>query len=385
MSGLLIRSAVIMRENLEEMRRNGLDLPVLLGGAALSRKYVEEDCVPAYGAGRVAYAGDAFDGLALMDKVASGELAAKPAAGEADWPSNRPPDGASLVEKRPPRPIDLEEISLRRAELHTDVAVPKPPFWGSRLLEVDSLDALLPLLNERMLFQFQWGFRKGGRTLKQWRSWADNEVRPILRRIVEQCAVERILRPQAAYGYWKCASEGDAVVLFGADGKTEIARFDLPRQQRSGGVCIADFIRDADAEGRDVIALQAVTVGQQASDAVRARFEDDRYQDYLYLHGFTVEMTEAMAEYAHRRIREELGIGGEDAGSGEALLRQGYRGGRYSFGYPACPNLEDQAQILDLLDAGRIGVAMSDEQQLHPELATTAIVLHHPQARYFSV
>ena len=220
---------------------------------------------------------------------------------------------------------------------------------------------------------------------EQWRIWAEDEVRPILDRIVEQCIADEILHPQAVYGYWKCAAEGDAVVLFDEDGQTEVARFTFPRQPRTDGLCIADFIRDVGADGRDVIGLQAVTVGQEASDSVRSHFDDDHYQDYLYLHGFSVEMAEALAEYVHRRIRSELGIGGEDAEDREKLLRQGYRGARFSFGYPACPRLEDQAQILELLDAGRIGVRMSDEHQLHPELSTTALVAHHPQARYFSV
>ncbi len=388
MSGLLIRSAVVMRENLEEMRRNNLDLPVLLGGAALNRAYVEDDCMRAYGPGGVAYAGDVFDGLMLMDDVMSGEFEARIAAAsdtDAGWPSNQPPGRAKPAEPKPPRPMELEEIRLRRTELQAGIEVPAPPFWGARQLERPSLKTLLPLLNERVLFQFQWGFRKAGRTLEQWRAWADEEVRPILDRIVEQCTVDEVLHPQAVYGYWKCAAEGDAVVLFDEDGQTEIARFAFPRQQRAGGLCIADFIRDADADGRDVIGLQAVTVGQEASDSIRSHFDNDRYQDYLYLHGFSVEVAEAVAEYVHRRIRAELGFGGEDAEEGEKLLRQGYRGARFSFGYPACPNLEDQAQILELLDASRIGVRMSDEHQLHPELSTTALIVHHPQARYFSV
>ena len=377
MSGLLIRSAVIMRENLEEMQRAKFDLPVLLGGAALNRKYVEEDCQPIYGGGEVAYAGDVFEGLALMDKAVSGGFA------EADEPAV--PIEPSPNRQSTDRPLDLEEISLRRNELQAAAMVPAPPFWGPRHVECESLKALLPLLNERVLFQFQWGFRKSGRTLNQWKAWAAKEVRPILNRIVDLCVAEDILRPQAMYGYWKCASDGDTVIVFDPDGETEVGRFDFPRQQRGGGLCLADFIRDVDAGERDVIALQAVTVGQQASDAVRARFADDRYQDYLYLHGFSVEMTEAMAEYVHRLVRQELGLSGEDARDRDRMLQQGYRGARFSFGYPACPNLADQARILDLLDGDRIGVTLSDEHQLHPELSTTALVLHHPQARYFTV
>ena len=388
MSGLLIRSAVVMRENLEEMRRGGLSLPVLLGGAALNRAYVQDDCMRAYGPGTVAYAGDVFDGLELMDKVVAGELEDHLAETQdtgRGWPSNRPPGRGGPAEQKPPRPVELEEIRLRRTELHTGLEVPVPPFWGSQQLQPPSLQTLLPLLNERVLFQFQWGFRKGGRTLEQWRTWADQEVRPILDRITRQCIADEVLHPEAVYGYWKCAAEGDAVLLFDEDGQTEVARFSFPRQQRTDGLCIADFIRDAGADGRDVIGLQAVTVGQEASDSVRSHFDNDRYQDYLYLHGFSVEMAEALAEYVHQRIRSELGFGGDDAEDRETLLRQGYRGARFSFGFPACPRLEDQAQILELLGAGRIGVSMSDEHQLHPELSTTALIAHHPQARYFSV
>ena len=194
-----------------------------------------------------------------------------------------------------------------------------------------------------------------------------------------------ILRPQAAYGYWKCASQGNDVILFGEDGETEVARFALPRQNREGGLCIADFLRDASDPQRDVIGLQLVTMGGRASDVARQWFAADRYQDYLYLHGFSVEMAEALAEYIHKRIRAELGFAAEDARDMHALLQQGYRGSRYSFGYPACPNLADQRQLLALLRAEEIGVALSEEDQLEPEQSTSAIVVIHPQAKYFSI
>ncbi|MDP6173665.1 MAG: vitamin B12 dependent-methionine synthase activation domain-containing protein, partial [Rhodospirillales bacterium] len=385
LSGLLVRSAVVMRLNLEEMRRGGLQMPVLLGGAALNKAYVQDECMLAYGEGLVAYAGDVFDGLDLMDKVMSGDLETHLEETATSWPSNRAPSQAQPAKPAQPRPVELEEIRLGRGELHTGIEAPVPPFWGTRLLESPSLETLLPLLNERVLFQFQWGFRKGGRSLEEWWSWAEEEVRPVLERITKQCMEDGILNPQAAYGYWQCASDGDAVVLYGEDGQTEAARFTFPRQARTGGLCIADFIRGACDGPRDVIGLQAVSMGQEASDNIRSHFDNDRYQDYLYLHGFSVEMAEALAEHVHQRIRSELGIGGDDAKDSEKLLGQGYRGARFSFGYPACPRLEDQAQILDLLGAGRIGITMSDEHQLHPELSTTALVIHHPQARYFSV
>jgi len=390
LSGLLVKSTVVMRENLQEMTRQGLEVPVLLGGAALTRNYVEEDCVAAYGPGRVAYARDAFDGLALMDKVATGEFdghLAAVAAKRSDKPVNkRRKLGQAASPRKVLRPVDHEEIRLRRSELHRQADVPRPPFWGPRLLERVPQKALLPYLNERMLYQFHWGFRKEGRRLDQYMSWAKQEVRPILRRMLDICEVEDILQPQAVYGYWPCGSEGDDLVLFDANGGgSEVARFSLPRQARDGGLCIADFFRDTSSNERDVIGLQVVTVGQRASAVARQWFADNRYQDYLYLHGLGVEMAEAMAEYVHTRIRADLGFAQDDARDPEKLLGQGYRGSRYSFGYPACPNLADQHQLLSLLDGRRIGVEMSDEDQLHPEQSTSAIVVHHPQAKYFSV
>jgi len=386
MSGLLVKSTVIMRENLEEMARRGLTMPVILGGAALTRKYVEEDCLAAYGGQGVAYARDAFDGLNMMDKVRKGEFADHVSAASevrAQRPSTRKAVGRPS--QMPERPIDLEEISLRRQELHRNEPVPEPPFWGARRLEGVSLRALLPFLNETMLFQFQWGFRKAGRDRGEYLGWAAKEVRPILHDIMRRAEDENILQPRAAYGYWPAASEGDDLVLYRPGTSDQAARFSLPRQRREGGLCIADFFPEASSGGQGVIGLQLVTMGSHASDVAREWFAADRYQDYLYLHGLSVEMAEAMAEFVHTRIRSELGFGAEDARDPVKLLKQGYRGSRYSFGYPACPNLEDQAQILDLLDASSIGVEMAEEGQLHPEQSTSAIVVLHSQAKYFSV
>jgi 5-methyltetrahydrofolate--homocysteine methyltransferase len=388
MSGLLVKSTVVMRENLEEMSRQGLDLPVMLGGAALTRRYVEEDCARSYAAGRVAYARDAFDGLALMDKIVNGRFDAHLAEtrakndGRATKPSRKL---GRAADPRPTRPIDLAEIRLRRAELARDVAVPRPPFWGPRAITRLSPKAVVPYLNERMLYQFQWGYRKDGKSLDEYREWAKDELRPVLARILDIAIREEILMPQAAYGYWPCAAEGNDVILFADDNRREIARFSFPRQNKAGGLCIADFFRDVDASERDMIGLQVVTMGRRASDAAREWFAQDRYQDYLYLHGLSVEMAEALAEYLHRRIRGELGFAAEEVLDAQALLNQGYRGSRYSFGYPACPNLADQKRLLELLRAQEIGVTLSEEDQLDPEQSTSAIVVHHPQAKYFSV
>ena len=245
--------------------------------------------------------------------------------------------------------------------------------------------AIIPFVNERSLYQFQWGFRKAGRTLEEFLGWARQELRPVMRRMLSLCDEQDILRPQASYGYWKAAGQGNDLIIFEPDGQTEAARFALPRQPKEDGECIADFFRDVDDEQRDVIGLQVVTVGQKASDTARLWFEDNRYQDYLYLHGLSVEMAEAMAEYTHKRIRAECGFAAEDDRDMEKMLQQSYRGSRYSFGYPACPRLEDQEPILKLLQAERIGVSLSDEWQLHPEQSTSAIVVLNPRAKYFSV
>jgi 5-methyltetrahydrofolate--homocysteine methyltransferase len=388
MSGLLVKSTVVMRENLEEMTRQKRDIPVILGGAALTRQYVETDCAKAYGSGACAYARDAFDGLALMAKAVDGAFDdhARERAASAAGRGLRKREVNGTAAPPPARPVDFSEIRLRRHDLTRDVAVPEPPFWGPRLLEDVRLEALLPYLNDRMLFQFHWGYRKNGRRLNDYMKWARKELRGELTRIVELCRADDILAPQAVYGYWPSAAERDDLVLFdpGAPDR-EVARFALPRQDRENGLCIADFVRDTAEGTRDVIGLQVVTVGQRASEVARAWFAEDRYQDYLYLHGFGVEMAEALAEYVHKRIRAELGFAGEDARDRDRLLQQGYRGSRYSFGYPACPNLEDQEQILALLGAERIGLSLSEGYQLHPEQSTSAIVLHHPQAKYFSV
>jgi len=386
MSGLLVKSTVVMRENLEEMSRQGLEVPVMLGGAALTRTYVETDCVKSYACGRVAYARDAFDGLSLMDKVMGNGFDDYLAAVQAKNVGKARNTSRTLGQADPRgfQPVDVNYAQARRRRLGEGHAVPTPPFWGTRVMQADPR-ALVPFINERSLYQFQWGFRKAGRSLEDFLGWAKQELRRVMRRMLELCEAESILKPQAIYGYYKAAGQGNDLILFAADGSTELARFTLPRQPKEDGECIADFFRDIDDAERDVIGLQVVTVGQKASDTARVWFEENRYQDYLYLHGLSVEMAEAMAEYVHKRIRAELGYAAEDDRDIEKMLSQGYRGSRYSFGYPACPRLEDQVPLLNLLDAGRIGVEISDEWQLHPEQSTSAIVVLNPRAKYFSV
>src|SRR6201996_9487802 len=386
MSGLLVKSTVVMRENLEEMTRRGLEIPVLLGGAALTRNYVEDACVSAYASGRVAYARDAFDGLHLMNKVTGNAFDDYLAAMQSKrvGKTRNPSRTLGQADARAFRPVDVAIVGDRRPGLTRNVAPFRPPFWGPRILEAPP-KAVVPFINERSLYQFQWGFRKQGRSLEDFLGWAKQELRPVMRRMLAMCEAEDILKPQAAYGYWLAAGQGNDLIIFDRDGSTELARFTLPRQPKEDGECIADFFRDIDDAQRDVIGLQVVTVGQKASEVAREWFADNRYQDYLYLHGLSVEMAEAMAEYVHKRIRAELGFAGEDDRDMEKMLAQGYRGSRYSFGYPACPKLEDQEPILRMLDAERIGISLSDEFQLHPEQSTSAIVVLNPLAKYFSV
>lgn len=392
LSGLLVKSTVIMRENLEELSRQGYDIPVLLGGAALTRAYVEDDCVRAYTGGRVAYAQDAFSGLDLMKKVANGDFDAY--LSEVKEKREKKAVHSSKAKRRwedredkpvELRPIDAEAIRTKRDELAKQVDVPQPPFWGARVIEQIPVKALLPFLNDQMLFTFHWGFKKQGKSLEEYWKWVEAEVRPILTRLLRECEEGDILQPKAAYGYFPCAADGNALVLFDHASGKEVGRFDLPRQDKDGGICVADFFRDISIGERDVIGLQVVTAGQRVADVARDWFASGRYQDYLYLHGLGVEIAEAAAEYLHKRIRSELGFGHEDARDMKALLKQGYRGSRYSFGYPACPYLEDQELLLKLLGAERIGIELSEEHQLHPEQSTSAIVVHHPQAKYFNI
>ncbi|MGH9207470.1 MAG: cobalamin-dependent protein, partial [Acidimicrobiales bacterium] len=302
LSGLLVKSTVVMRENLEEMSRQGFSVPVMLGGAALTRRYVEEDCLKSYAAGRVAYAGDAFDGLHIMDKVMTGAFdryVAELKAKAENRPVNTKRKLGRAADERVLRPVDLGEIRLRRAELNRGVPVSEPPFWGARTIARAPVKALMPYLNERMLYQFHWGYRKEGRSLDEFKEWAHRELRPILQRIVDTVIQQDVFLPQAVYGYWKCAARGNDVVLYDTDGTTEVARFTFPRQSKEGGLCIADFFRDQSDGERDVIGLQVVTIGRRATEVAQEWFHQDRYQDYLYLHGLSVEMAEAMAEYVH--------------------------------------------------------------------------------------
>ena len=398
MSGLLVKSTVIMRENLEEMNRRGVTTPVILGVAALTRAYVEDDCRRIY-KGALYYAEDAFEGLAVMARIVEGET--KPEARDTKKKAEAPQDTAvpelagiaatakaasNAVAGKNGRPAPKSSKAWSKMiELPRDIEYPKAPFLGPRIVESVYLQSVLPYINETTLFQFQWGYRRKGKAVAPYKQFIKEHVRPIYFELAKQCAKERILDCKAAYGYWRCVPEGDTLVLLDpASDSREAARFTFPRQDGKQRRCISDFFHVRDGEP-DVVALQVVTVGQRSSEVAREWFAADRYQDYLHLHGLSVEAAEGLSEYIHRQIRGELGIVSDDAREMSVLFKQGYRGSRFSFGYPACPNMEDQAILLDLLGAEKIGITMSDEFQLWPEQSTSALVCHHPSAKYFTI
>ncbi|MEX1024548.1 MAG: methionine synthase [Planctomycetota bacterium] len=396
LSGLLVKSTVIMRENLVEMNRRGIATPVILGGAALTRKYVEADCRETY-EGALYYAKDAFEGLNVMKRIVEGE--ARPAAvtrtkqvenateralaAQAVATAEAEDRARALAANDGARPAPEVTATVARADLPRDLPVPTPPFLGPRLVESIPLQSILPFVNETALFQFQWQYRRKGKSQLEYDTLVEEVVRPTFHQLAKQCAKEKILRPVAAYGFWRCVPEGNTLVLLDPkDESREAARFTFPRQTNKKNLCITDYFSNQEP---DVVALQVVTIGQEASEVARSWFADNRYQDYLHLHGLSVEAAEALAESIHQRIRAELGFAAEDARDIRQLLKQGYRGSRFSFGYPACPNMADQEILLELLGADRIGVTMSDEDQLWPEQSTSALVCHHPSAKYFTI
>jgi len=376
MSGLLVKSTVIMKENLDEMRRQGIEVPVVLGGAALTRGFVEEDCTRAYGR-RVGYGRDAFAGLSFMDDLATARALGQPSVWQQALTVAGGEDAPPALPERALRPLPEHEVDPRPVE---PIPPPTPPFWGPRTLDHVPVRALLPFLNEDVLFKFQWGFLRKNMSAAEHAEQLRSVVRPILVDLVRRVEEEQILLPKAAYGWFRCRPEGDALLL--EDG----TRLSFPRQRVPDGAprgrCVTDFFHP---DG-DVLGLMVVTVGQRASDVARDWFEAHAYRDYLYLHGLGVEMTEALAEYVHRQMRSDLGITADDPRDLKDLFHARYRGCRYAYGYPAVPDMEDQRHLLRLLGAeAGIGVVMDADHQLHPEQSTAALVVHHPRARYFRV
>jgi 5-methyltetrahydrofolate--homocysteine methyltransferase len=381
MSGLLVKSTLIMRDNLLDMNERGVaTIPVLLGGAALTRTYVERDLRQVYD-GRLFYGKDAFEGLHTMDQLISLKRSGALAA---DTGFGRTLGGRNL----PARPSAGEGAAAASAPARSpavafDNPVFVPPFLGSRVEKGLLLDDIARYVNETALFRNQWGYRpEKGETDAEFKL----RIRATLRSELAEARRLDVLQPAVAYGYFPANSDGDELILWKDESRTgEWLRFRFPRQPAEPWLCIADFYRPVDSGELDYAAFHVVTMGSAVSEATARLFAQDRYTEYLHLHGLAVEMTEALAEYWHRRIREEWGFADQDGPSLAGLFRQKYRGGRYSWGYPACPDLEDNAKCAELVGAERVGVEVNEESswQFHPEQTTAAIVCHHPDAKYF--
>ncbi len=525
MSGLLVKSTMIMKENLEVMTERGLKIPVLLGGAALTRRYVEEDLREVYAA-PLFYCEDAFSGLHVMEKIVKGEsletmakedvleLAAdtipetvkrikivrhhwnkaleyvsddafkqsktfglwslhdmiahfigseyiqidrihhvvskhiekivkftkedndqinadfvmkycsysreelmdawnEAQQGLVQQLNGLDPDhlktdigGRTVAQMiadcsfaheyehlhkvqdwilQLQKPASAAAGEKRKSKISGNADIPKAPFFGSKIIETVSLDDVYPFINEIALFRGQWQFTRGKMSTEEYQHFVKEKVKPVFEEWKARARSEKLLIPKVVYGYYPCQSDNDDVILYQDDLKTERLRFTFPRQQTEHAYCISDFFAAKDSGKMDVIGCMLVTVGQQASDFSAKLFESNNYADYLYFHGLSVETAEALAEYWHRQIRKELGIQRNDSADTKKLFQQAYRGSRYSFGYPACPNLEDQAKLFELLEPGRIGVSITEEFHLVPEQSTSAIIVHHPEAKYFNV
>ena len=410
MSGLLVKSTAFMKDNLQAFNAAGISVPVILGGAALTPRFVHGDCRSAY-QGQVIYGRDAFADLrfmdALMEAKGAGEwdnnqgflgaipegLGLKPEP-SGDSPPTLAAEDSQIPESAPAGAGPSAEIvnSDQRSESVAEEAALVPPFWGSQVLneaEID-LEEVFAFLDRNALFAGQWQIRKAqGQSRQEYDDLLIAKAEPVLQQWKQRCIDEGLLTPRVAYGYFPCGRQGNAAVVFDP-AKAILGRFELPRQRAGNRYCIADFYRDClegpqgELSPTDVLPMQAVTMGEKASQFAQELFKADKYTDYLYFHGLAVQMAEALAEWVHARIRRELGFAAEEPTALRDVLAQRYRGSRYSFGYPACPNVADSRQQLDWLGAGRIGLSMDESDQLAPEQSTTALVAMHSKARYFS-
>ncbi len=461
MSGLLVKSTAIMKENLEVMQSRNIRIPVVLGGAALTRKFVEKDLRALY-EGNLSYAQDAFDGLHFMQQLKAPKddvpvtFSSRPDSVDSDlkvtateqddieeeldnatgadskiimssrvlpWLKN-PMKPASSAEKNVELealqeliadfPIAVERVETaegteklkRTSATPHDNPVPTPPFWGSRVVDDIKVEKVWEYLNEVALFRGQWQMKRGKKTPEEFEKQVVEVARPKLQEFKLRAKRDKVLAPKVAYGYFPCWSEGEDLVILKPEGLSDLydqwdlsaialdnlaewQRFTFPRQPTARRLCLADFYLPREEAIRrnqpDVVAFSAVTVGREASIYTKRLFEANDYADYLFMHGLSVETAEALAEYWHKIIRTELGIAENDAKDITRLFSQGYQGSRYSFGYPACPNLEDQTKLFDLIRPERIDVTLTEEYHLEPEQSTTAIVAHHPNAKYFSI
>ena len=391
LSGLLVKSTLIMKENLQEMNARGLadKYPVILGGAALTRAYVEEDLAEIF-EGEVRYARDAFEGLRLMDTI----MQVKRGVPGAELPA--------LRKRRVAKGATLDRTPLaempKRSDVSTANRIPKPPFWGSRVIKGIPLRDYSSFLDERATFMGQWGLKPGrGDDGASYEELVEVEGRPRLRSWLEKIQTESMMNASVVYGYFPAYSDGDDLVILhhpadlatdggsGGEPFTERMRFTFPRQSRDRHLCLSDFVAAKESGQIDVVPFQLVTMGERISEVTGELYAQNKFREYLELHGLSVQLTEALAEYWHQRVRDELGFSEEDPEEVESLFKLEYRGARYSFGYPACPELEDRVKLIELLKPESVGVVLSEELQLHPEQSTDAMILHHPEAKYFSV
>jgi 5-methyltetrahydrofolate--homocysteine methyltransferase len=373
MSGLLVKSTLIMKENLEVMNERSIAMPVVLGGAALTRRYVEEDLRAIY-RGHLSYANDAFDGLHFMEKICRREKAV------AEEPFEREMGSAK---RKTENVIGKMETVLPKT--WKPVEIPVAPFLGTKIVRDIPLATVFEYINRLALFRGQWQVRRGKMKMADYNKLVEEKFVPIFNALKQRCINEKLLIPEVAYGYFLCNGEGDEVVVYDHSGGRELERFRFPRQPDGQRLCLADYFAPSSSGRKDVIGMMVVTVGHRASEISKNLFESDQYTDYLYFHGLSVETAEALAEYWHKQMRAEMGIAGEDSEEIRELFQQRYRGSRYSFGYPACPNLEDQAQLFRLLDPARLNIALTEEFQIVPEQSTSAIIVHHPEAKYFNI
>jgi 5-methyltetrahydrofolate--homocysteine methyltransferase len=359
LSGLLVKSAIIMKESMPQYREAGLSMPILLGGAALTEKFVAEECVPGYG-GKVVYCADAFAGLTAMQEFEAGTLHST---------TYRETGKKAAAPGR------------KEARIARDIPVPDPPFLGPRHVTDIRTDLLFPYVNEQALFRGRWGYRRGKMEAEEYRRLVEETVRPMYEKLKRQCVEEELSRPMVAYGYFRCFSEDDTLVV--QHGGRDYA-FPFPRQKDPPHLCIADYFRTT-AEGGDIAGFFVATIGERFSQATRELFEANRFHDYLMLHALSVELTDALAEHWHEMMRRELGIAGQKPSGPEGYVVQEYQGSRYGFGYPACPDLEAHRPVFELLRPGEIGVVLTETMEMVPEQTTSAIVAHHPQAKYFAI
>lgn len=377
LSGLLVKSTLVMKNNLVEMNERGLShYPVILGGAALTRGYVEDDLRSIY-QGRVFYAQDAFEGLRLMGDLCGEDASAlveAPVKAAARVSSHRLPD----------RDPELYVFDGVKSEVEPVEVVPNLPFYGVRKREKFDIFELYKFINPVALWRGQWQYKKPDEMSNpEFNSWLEENVRPVFDRKCRELA--NVLKPAVKWGYFWAQSEGNDLIIFDEDQKSERCRFNFPRQRDGKRLCLSDFFRSTDSGVMDVVGFSIVTVGGAVSEHERKQFADGDFQEYLYTHGMGVETAEALAEYWHKQMRHELGIGGADPVEMKGLFGAKYQGSRYSFGYPACPNLEDQVQLMELLQPADIGIVLSEEFMLEPEQSTSAIVVHHPAAKYFNI